>query len=289
MIRRLLFYLDHESKVLLVILNFFLVLVIGAVDMSTGYEMSLTIFYLLPIGMVTWFVSKQSGLWFSVLSAFVWLVADTVSGHPYSHPLIPYWNTATRFGFFVIFSLCLSKLRATLEKEADLARRDVLTGLPNSRSFHELAAAELKRATGYSQPLTLAHVVADGLQLVNERFGRVAGDQVLCTIAHTLKLHAPAKDLVARLGGAEFAVLLPETDSNMARIILGDIQRRLRREMQTYGQPMTFSIGAVTCKRAPQSVGMLIHEAERLTDRAKESKLDNVRVEVMDSAQPLLQ
>ncbi len=50
---------------------------------------------------------------------------------------------------------------------------------------------------------------------------------------------------------------------------------------------MTFSIAAVTCTRAPQSIGMLIHEAEQLTDLLKESKVENLRVEIVDWGQPL--
>ncbi|SRR5713226_776222 len=237
MIHRFLLYLDNRSKLLLAILSFILVLFLGVIDAATGYELSLAIFYLLPIALVSWFVNKQSGLWFSVLSAFVWLIADSVSGHPYSYPLIPYWNTVARFGFFVIIALTLAKLRGALEQESELARRDLLTGLPNSRSFHELAALQLKRSSSYGQPLTMAYVVADGLQLINDRFGRVAGDQVICAIARTIKKNAPDKDLVARLGSSEFAVVLPETDATIARVILRDLQARLRRQMQKYGRP----------------------------------------------------
>ena len=289
MIQRFFHNLDNASKLVLVTLSFFLVVLLGVTDAATGHEVSLTIFYLLPIALVSWFVNKWAGLCFSLVSASVWLIADSLSGHLYSYPLMLYWNAVARLGFFIIVALTLAKLRRDLDRESELARQDLLTGLPNSRSFHELATFQLKRSSGYGKPLTLAYVVADGLKLINDRFGRIAGDQAVCTIAHTIKKNAPTGDLVARLGGSEFALLLPETDTKMAQAILGDIQRKLQRQMEKYGRPMTFSIGAVTCTRAPQSVGMLIHEAEQLTDRIKESKLENLRVEAVDWSQPLLQ
>lgn len=287
MIQRLFLYLDSQSKMGLLLFGLIVALTLGAIDAATGYELSLAILYLLPIVLVSWFVHKHAGLWFSGLCAIVGLAADSLSGQPYSHPLIPYWNMIVRFLLFSIVAVTVSRLRTDLKRESELARRDLLTGLPNSRSFHELTSVQVKRAAGYGRPLTLAYVVADGLHLINDRFGRVAGDQVICTMARTIEKNAPTNDLVARLGGSEFAILLPETDANMARVILGDIQRRLRLQMQKDGRPMTFSIAAVTCTQAPLSVGMLIHEAERLTDRVKESKADDLRVEVVDWAQPL--
>jgi diguanylate cyclase (GGDEF)-like protein len=288
-IQRFLRPLNKASKFLLAMLSLIVVLILGAVDAATGYDVGLTIFYLLPIALVSWFINKWAGVCFAVVSAIVALIADSLSGHSYSHPLIPYWNAVARFGFFIIIPFISAKLRRDLERESEMARRDLLTGLPNSRSFHELTTFQLKRSSGHGRPLTLAYVIADGLKLINDRFGRIAGDQAVCTIAHTIKKNAPTGELVARLGGSEFALLLPETDTKMAQAILGDIQRKLQRQMEQYGRPMTFSIGAVTCTRAPQSVGMLIHEAEQLTDRIKESKLENLRVEAVDWSQPLLQ
>jgi diguanylate cyclase (GGDEF)-like protein len=288
-IERILRPLDKGSKFLLAIVGFIVVLLLGVIDAAMGYDAGLTIFYLLPIALVSWFVNKWVGLCFSVVSAIVALIADSLSGHSYSHASIPYWNAAVRLGFFIIVPFIAAKLRRALERESEMARRDLLTGLPNTRSFHELTTFQLKRSSGYGRPLTLAYVIADGLKLINDRFGRIAGDQAVCTIAHTIKKNAPTAELVARLGGSEFALLLPETDKKMAQAILGDIQRKLQSQMEKYGRPMTFSIGAVTCTRAPQSVGMLIHEAEQLTDRIKESKLENLRVEAVDWSQPLLQ
>lgn len=286
MIHGLLLYLNKQSERLLLIFGLILVLILGAINLA-AYELDFALLYVVPIALVSWFVHQPAGLWFCALCAIVGLVADSISGRPYTHSLIPYWNVIVRFLFFTVIAVTVSRSRTALKRESALARRDLLTGLPNSRSFHELAAVQLKRAAGYGRPLTLAYVVADGLRFVNDRFGRVTGDHVICTIADTLQKNAPTNDLVARLGGSEFAILLPETDANMARVILGEIQRRLRFEMQNYGRPMTFSIAAVTCTQAPQSVGMLIHEAEQLTDRVKESKADNLRVEVVDWGQPL--
>src|SRR2546427_5023915 len=92
MIQRFFHNLDNASKLVLVTLSFFLVVLLGVTDAATGHEVSLTIFYLLPIALVSWFVNKWAGLCFSLVSASVWLIADSLSGHLYSYPLMLYWN-----------------------------------------------------------------------------------------------------------------------------------------------------------------------------------------------------
>src|SRR5713226_6768292 len=113
----ILLYLDAASKPSLLVIGFILVLAIGGIDVASGYELNVSIFYLVPIALVTWYINRRTGLWFSALCALVWLLADFADGHPYSYFLVPYWNMLVRFAYFSIASSGLAQLKAQLERE----------------------------------------------------------------------------------------------------------------------------------------------------------------------------
>jgi len=269
-------------------LGFFLFALNAVADFLTGPELNLAIFYLLPIALVSWFVSRRIGIYFCLLCALTCFTANLKWSATYSHYLIPYWNLFSRLAFYATIAVLLAKVRTLLRREADLARRDFLTGLPNNRAFYELAALEMKRPLCADQPLTLAYVDIDGLKWINSRLGPVAGDQALCTIARTLIEHMPRKELVARVGGTMFALLLPNTSADLARYILGDVLTNLKERRQASGQPMTFYVSAVTYLESPKNVGELLYEAERVLNRTRERKTDDSALEIVERAQPLI-
>lgn len=119
-------------------LGFVIVCAIGIVDFFTGYEFSFSLFYVIPIALVTWFGGRRIGIMMSLLSAAVWLGADAASGHIYAHPLIPFWNTLIRLSFFIIITMLLSALKGAMEREKEYGRTDSLTGAVNSRVFLEM-------------------------------------------------------------------------------------------------------------------------------------------------------
>ena len=201
----------------------------------------------------------------SLTSAVVWLVADVVVGHPYSNPLIPFWNTLIRLTYFVIITLLLSALRSTTELERELARTDYVTGAVNSRIFFDLMQMEIERSQRYDHPLTLAYIDLDNFKAVNDQFGHSTGDQALRTVASSARKFLRKTDVVARLGGDEFALLLPETNQESARIVISKLQCALLEEMRLGNWPTTFSIGVLTCDSAtPLTAEELVRMADEL-------------------------
>jgi PAS domain-containing protein len=84
---------------------------VGLLDWSTGVEVSLSILYLLPIGLSVWFVGKWAGIVLSMVAATVWLMLDSREGTPYTQPIIPYWNAIVRLGFFLLTTFLLDRVR----------------------------------------------------------------------------------------------------------------------------------------------------------------------------------
>ena len=105
----------------------------------------------------------------------------------------------------------ISDKRAASEKRRQAAFCDHLTGLANRRAFFEAAELELDRAAHTPRPLSLVVFDADHFKHINDRHGHPAGDRVLCDLATALRDTFRAVDTVARIGGEEFAVLLPST------------------------------------------------------------------------------
>jgi diguanylate cyclase (GGDEF)-like protein len=101
---------------------------------------------------------------------------------------------------------------------------DELTGLANRRSFRESLDTELLRAERFGSGLALIVADLDDFKDVNDRFGHQAGDEVLCAFAEVLQGRIRGIDLAARLGGEEFAILLPETDASGAEALAENLR-----------------------------------------------------------------
>lgn len=153
---------------------------------------------------------------------------------------------------------------------ADLAAHDGLTGCLNHRAFHERLDEEVARARRYGRPLALLVVDIDGFKAVNDRFGHVAGDDVLAALGELLRTEARAVDVVGRTGGDEFAVLLPETGGEQA----GALAERITKATRTLGlaMPVSVSIGVASTGRAvpvPADARDLVRIADRSLYAAK--------------------
>jgi len=80
------------------LVSLLLIASISAINLMVGYELAISIFYLIPISISTWYGSHRTGMFFSILYAFIWFLAD-YSMHPYINPAAPYWNSLVRLGF----------------------------------------------------------------------------------------------------------------------------------------------------------------------------------------------
>src|SRR3984893_4194046 len=107
------------------------------------------------------------------------------------------------------------------------ARTDFLTGLANRHEFDSFLRRELARAERFGDSLSLAMIDVDGLKRINDEHGHKAGDEALRTVGMTLKANVRALDLAARIGGDEFALVMPQTD----RAGAGDVVERFQQHL----------------------------------------------------------
>lgn len=244
-------------------------LFLGWLDIITG-DYSLIVFYLVPVSLVSWFVGKRSGALFCLLSVVVRIIADeSTSPKIFTHSVLHYWNELVEFVFLLIMSLLFSAFKKNYDNEKELARRDPLTGTLNRRSFFDLAEHEINRSHRYDLPLTVAYIDLDNFKLVNDQLGHQTGDLLLAEVVSTMRLNIRSSDVLARFGGDEFVILLPDTSGTAALNFLNKLHEKLNQAMVRRGWPVSFSIGAATFVRAPATVDEIIRHADELMYAAK--------------------
>lgn len=251
---------------------------VGALDMVTGAELSFSIFYLVPVSLLTILNGRSAGLAGSALSAAVWLYADLTAGATYSNLLIPYWNGLVRLGYFSLHTYLLARLYQTMRSERESARVDPLTGAANWRHFRELAEREIGRARRSGHPLTIAYLDVDDFKRANDTLGHDAGDEALRALARAMLGALRAEDVVARVGGDEFIILLPDTGEDASRTVLERVRRGAQREMARLAMPVGISVGAVTHSLPPGDVDQMVRAADAVMYDVKRSAKGGLRV-----------
>ena len=274
-------YFKQEPAFPSVTLGLFLVGLLGLLDLVAGPEVSFDSFYLLPVGLAVWFAGRRAGVLIAVFSALTWFAAKTATEPELLASPIPYWNTVMKLGLLTAVAWVLPTLKKDWEQEKDSARTDFLTKTVNKRAFESLATTEIDRAQRYNRPFSVVYLDIDKFKFVNDRYGHNAGDTLLRTAARTIQDKIRSSDLIARIGGDEFALLLPETQSEAAQIVVRRLQRFLMDLAQRNEWPVTFSFGVATFLRAPGSVEEMVKRADVLMVAAKAAGGNAVRHEVI--------
>jgi len=161
-------------------------------------------------------------------------------------------------------------------KLEEMAYYDPLTGAINRRKFDELSQTELKRAKRYNKKVSFLMLDIDHFKSINDTYGHSVGDEVLKAFASTCLNMARELDVVARIGGEEFVVMLPETDADGAFIFAERFRKAIENtpvNIEDKSIKYTVSIGISTFDnlQSKQSVKSLLQDADKALYRAKES------------------
>jgi diguanylate cyclase (GGDEF)-like protein len=247
----------------------FLILLFGWLDYWVGYEISLSFFYLIPLGLAAWYLGRPAGYLVAFFCVVVWDLANRANGQILSNELIRYWNMGIRMASYSVVALVLGELKLAIQVERTIARTDYLTGIFNSREFNTQLQFEIQRAGRLMYPVSFAYIDLDNFKQVNDEQGHSVGDEQLKLIAQTIANVIRKTDLFARLGGDEFGLFLPNVDSKSAKIVLGKINNAVMRELNDKQSPVTLSVGVVTFKTPPMNADEMIHKADALMYQAK--------------------
>lgn len=168
--------------------------------------------------------------------------------------------------------LARARLQAANRELERLATLDHLTGCANRRHFYELAEAELARSRRYGRSMGLLIMDVDHFKAINDRFGHAAGDAVLRTLAEALREALRELDVLGRIGGEEFAVLLPETPRHEAISIAERLRRSLgalRIEYEGNELGLTASFGVTAREPGDIRLDPVMRRADRALYEAK--------------------
>ncbi|MEK6327107.1 MAG: diguanylate cyclase [Actinomycetota bacterium] len=186
------------------------------------------------------------------------------------------WVLAT--GSLFVVGILITALRDQMERMLTelgaAARTDSLTGLANRRELEHRFAAELERSTRGGRSLAILVLDLDWFKEFNDRFGHAAGDRALVQLGEALRRGTRTSDIIARLGGEEFAVLAPETDEQEGYRLAERLRAEVRATFARQQEKMTVSCGVAGFPVHGITTGDLLHSADRALYEAKEAGRD---------------
>jgi len=256
--------------------------------------------YLVPILITGGLIGGASPYPFSIAASLAvlatWLVGgDAVPAETFGSPTLLGWlfilgnallYNVTAFTLTTV-SRQANEIQSALQDHTErltaLAHTDPLTGLANRRQLIDLMQREFNRARRYRRPLGLLYLDLDGFKAINDRFGHMFGDEILRNVATTLRAVLRSTDLLARIGGDEFAVLLPETPIGGVENVAHKLHRALASYSQRLGPavtPLTFCVGASQLSDNDASIDDLLTRADDALLEAKNDTPGTTRTHV---------
>jgi diguanylate cyclase len=172
----------------------------------------------------------------------------------------------------------IHSLEAKLEQMSELVREDQLTGSLNRRGLEDVLEREMARAERRKSPLCIAMLDLDDFKKINDRYGHSAGDEALIHLVRVIKDTLRTMDVIARFGGEEFLIVLPDTERDDAVQTIVRVQRELTKQIFMHNHTrllMTFSAGVALLAEGEDQIS-LIKRADAALYRAKETGKNRV-------------
>ncbi|TWT97766.1 Response regulator PleD [Botrimarina colliarenosi] len=245
-------------------------------DYATGDEFPLLMCYLPPVMLVGWVSHLGVGAALATMCCTGWLADDLLGLGEEKLTGAEVYTAISHVMCFAIVIGTLHRLKQAFETERRMARTDGLTGLLNAKAFRDRAEEEVSRSDRTGRAVSVAFIDCDNFKTVNDTLGHLEGDRLLKAIAQQISKCVRDIDTPARMGGDEFAILLPETSEAEASVVVERLRQALSERMQQDDWPVTFSIGVAVYASTPDSVDELLRAADTLMYEVKRSQKDAV-------------
>ena len=176
----------------------------------------------------------------------------------------------------------IGRLHRQTEQMTELAHTDPLTNLANRRFFMDQLEREFARARRHHRPISLIYLDLDGFKAINDRFGHLFGDDVLRGVSRSMQSILRSADLLARIGGDEFAVLLPETIQPGAVNVAAKLRKALAAYVHQFGAALpslTFCAGVAQLRESDTTIDDILGRADEAQYMAKTTGKDHTRTQ----------
>ncbi len=260
--------------------------ILGVVDGLSGPHVGFALFYALAIMGVTFHAGWVAGTIVAIIAAGVGLSSRLLLAPDDVSSAAALWNLGNEVAVFVVLVLVIHQLRAMFDKLASQSRTDLLTGALNTRGVLEAFERERSRARRNASPLTIAFIDLDNMKRVNDDLGHAEGDEMLRVLASSVTSSIREFDVFGRVGGDEFALILPDTDEQEALKAIQRLRSVVNRRTHSRSPYISVSVGVVTFRRDPPEAADALRAADSLMYVAKRAGGNRVvgRVLAWDSA-----
>ena len=232
-------------------------------------------------------LGKKTG-WYITFATIFWLtIANTYLSRPYSQPAIATSIVAMLYlgVFFHVYSnrsiSYFTRMRECNVKLAELATHDPLTGVLNARAYYAQCDQYICRTSRRTAGYSVLFIDLDHFKSVNDNHGHAAGDTVLKTVAESLRANIRRSDILGRIGGEEFAIFLPDTNTVDASQVAETIRVAIEASMPNIGErtlKITASIGVAGSTETTQSMLHIQQQADQAMYKAKSQGRNRVSV-----------